>query len=118
MDIVSNLASQEALSAMELSSRLSGHALAISQMAGLIHKRGWSIEEFMKLYSRNAQKIENRTSLDTVWKLSFESLEKNSYQLLGVLSFLMPDSIPDALLRPSDTVMLPECLMFCEDEME
>lgn len=118
MDIADSLTAQEAKSAMELSERLSGHALAISQMAGLIHKRGWSIEEFLQHYSKNAQKMVTKTSLETVWKLSFESLDPAAFALLGTLSFLMPDSIPQALFRPDDPDLLPERLKFCDDEIE
>lgn len=118
MDIVKNLTSQEARSALELSQRLSGHALAISQMAGLIQNRGWSIEEFLQVYSRNAQKVDHKTSLETVWKLSFESLEAASSALLGTISFLMPDSIPQSLFQPSDPQLLPDRLKFCDDEIE
>ncbi|KUJ17107.1 uncharacterized protein LY89DRAFT_782305 [Mollisia scopiformis] len=39
LDIVDNLTEKEAKSAFDLSERLSGNALAISQMAGLIHRR-------------------------------------------------------------------------------
>ncbi len=118
MDIANDITSQEAESAMELSQRLSGHALAISKMAGLIHKRGWSIAEFLQVYSQNAQKMEHKTSLDTVWKLSFESLDEASFALLGALAFLMPDSVPRALFKPNDSDLLPEALKFCDDEIE
>ena len=118
MDIAIDLTSQEAESALELSQRLSGHALAISQMAGLIHRRGWSIKEFLEVYSRNAQKMDHKASLETVWKLSFESLDADPASLLGLLTFLMPDSIPILLFHPGDPELLPERMKFCNDEIE
>ena len=107
---------QESVSAMTLSKQLNGHALAISQMAGLIHKRAWSIEEFLQIYSTNAKMMEQRTSLDTVWRLSFQSLDTATSSLLGALSLLMPDSIPQELFQPSESKYLPDGLSFCRDE--
>lgn len=52
-DIAADLTSQEAESATGLSERLSGHALAISQMAALINRRSWTINEFLAIYDRN-----------------------------------------------------------------
>jgi hypothetical protein len=43
-DLGAEITADESQSAMELSD---GHALAISQMAGLIHRRSWSIKEFL-----------------------------------------------------------------------
>jgi len=43
---------EEATSAEQLSQKLSGHALAISAMAGLIHRRALSITEFMNFYNQ------------------------------------------------------------------
>ena len=106
---------------MQLSSKLDVHALAIAQVAGLISKFSWSIEEFINIYDRNTRKItgpNGKTTLDTVWKLSFESLGNSCKALLGVLAYIMPDDIPQALFEMSDSTKLPERLLFCHDEFE
>lgn len=90
-------------SAYELSKRLSGHALAIYQIAGLIQSRAWSIADFVKMYDKNAKRVhhvsQGKRSLGTVWQLSFDSLDTESSKVLGVLSFLDPDSIPQVLFE-------------------
>ena len=117
-EVATDISTQEAQSAYDLADRLSGHALAISQMAGLIHRRKWSIEEFLTVYDRNSQKlfgIPGYNSLDAVWKLSFESLDQDCIALLGVVSFISPDSIPQELFD-DDSIRLPDSLRFCKDE--
>jgi hypothetical protein len=120
-DIAMDVESKESQSAIELSERLNGHALAITQMAGLIHRRSWTIEEFVKIYDRNTRKMlgmPGKNSLDAVWKLSFESLSPMCASLLGVLSFISPDSIPQVLFEPLDPLALPKSLQFCSDEFQ
>ncbi|KAK6507665.1 hypothetical protein TWF481_006087 [Arthrobotrys musiformis] len=107
-------------SAFELSKILSGHALAINQMASLIQKRSWSVSEFMTIYLRNRRRAHN-SEIEALWDISFTSLgkhgEKDSHTLLGIVSFLMPDDIPEALFKVDDEVEnLPEELEFCGDE--
>lgn len=119
LDIADKLTVQEAKSAHELSERLSGHALAISQMAGLIHRRSWSIEEFLAIYDKNTQKIHGSAtgdSLDTVWYLSFKSLEPECSAFLGVLCYVSPDSIPQELFE--STAALPPGLELYQDTMK
>ena len=104
LDAAKDLSQTEAKSAFDLSSRLSGHALAISQMAGLIHRRMWSIEEFLDVYDQNEREIqgtESGNSLATVWRLSFKSLDAASLGFLGILSYISPDSIPQLLFEQS-----------------
>jgi hypothetical protein len=117
MDISHDLSSGEIESARELSEKLSGHALAINNMAGLIHRRSWSIREFLSVYENNTEKLHDKT-LATIWKLSFESLDAQSGGLLGVLSYVVPDSIPQELFRTPSPEDLPSSLQFCSDELE
>jgi hypothetical protein len=49
-DLATELKEDEATSA-QLAQKLSGHALAISAMAGLIHRQSLSITEFMDFYN-------------------------------------------------------------------
>ena len=51
-DIGEELAAADIKSANQLSEKLSGHALAISHMAGLIHRRSWSISDFVEIYKK------------------------------------------------------------------
>lgn len=102
-------------SAIELSQKLSGHALAISHMAGLIHRRSWSIAEFMRMYSKNPKRV-HQSELQAVWDLSFATLGQDSRAFLGVASFLVSEGIPQLLFDVEEGSDLPEDLAFCTDE--
>lgn len=105
---------EETAPAIELASKLSGHALAISQMAALIKRRMYSIRDFNITYSKYTKDLHrtHRSSrpsdynlyLDTVWELSFKSLDGNpsAKDFLGILSFLSPDSIPQQMFLTGD----------------
>ena len=120
-DTIQELSSKEMESANDLSRKLSDHARAVSQMAGLIHRRSCSIEEFMIIYEQNAQKShkssKSSNSLDTIWQLSFQSLDILTPTLLGTLIFLVPDSIPKSLFEIGAT-RLPDGPKFCADRLE
>jgi hypothetical protein len=107
-------------SAFELSKRLSGHALAIYQMAGLIQSRAWSITDFVKMYDKNAKRVHHvshgDTSLGTVWQLSFDSLDQEAARVLGVLAFLEPDSIPQALFESEELQKSGKGISYHDDE--
>lgn len=105
----------EGSSATELSKKLSGHALAITHMAGLIHRRSWSIAEFMRIYSKNPKRA-HESELESLWNFSFASLGKDSRTLLGIASFLAPDSMPQFLFEFEQDEKLSEDLMFCTEE--
>ncbi|UKZ68843.1 uncharacterized protein TrAtP1_009863 [Trichoderma atroviride] len=67
----------EGLSAFELAEKLSGHALGISHMAGLIQQRSWSITEFMRIYLKDPRRL-HKSELQAVWDVSFGTLERDS----------------------------------------
>lgn len=102
-------------SASELSRKLSGHALAISHMAGLIHRRSWSIAEFMRIYSKNPRRA-HESELQAVWDFSFASLGNDSRTFLGIASFLVSETIPQFLFESEEDGDLPSDLGFCTDE--
>lgn len=102
-------------SAIELSRKLGGHALALSHMAGLIHRRSWSIAEFMRIYSKNPRRA-HQSELQAVWDLSFATLGQDSRVFLGVASFLVSENIPQLLFDVGGDSDLPEDLAFCTDE--
>lgn len=115
LDVTNEIKESEVKSALELSEKLRGHALAISQMAGLIHRRSWTIKEFISVYEKSTQRFNHR-ALDAVWRLSFESLGVESSEFLGVVSYVAPDSIPQALFEPEKPPDLPGILQFCADD--
>ncbi|KFY18119.1 hypothetical protein V492_00130 [Pseudogymnoascus sp. VKM F-4246] len=94
--ISAELLANETQSAYSLSERLSGHALALSNMCGLIHRRSWSISELVEVYDRSK---DFKDGLETVWQLSFENLKPDCAALLSVFTFCAPDSIPQSLFE-------------------
>lgn len=106
----------EGNSALALSERLSGHALAISTMAGLIHDGEFSIHEFMTLYMKNPRRTHATNELTALWDFSFKSLDENSLSLLGVMSYLTPDGVPQELFEGGAGRKYSEDLDFCSDD--
>ena len=106
----------EGSSALALSERLSGHALAISHMAGLIYEGESSIQEFMMMYLKNPRPAHATNELAALWDFSFKSLNKNSLSLLGVMAYLAPDGISQELFEAGAGRKLPDDLDFCSDE--
>lgn len=90
------LLASETESAYSLSERLSGHALALSNMCGLIHRRSWSISELVEVYDR-AKDFQD--GLETVWNLSFANLQPDCAALLSAFAFCAPDAIPQSLFE-------------------
>ena len=119
-DIGEQLTREETSSANELSKKLSGHALAISQMAGLIYRRSWSISEFIKLYNQQPDKMHGvfgNSSINALWDISFKSLDLQSRKILGIICFLEPDQISESLFEvksPKDTPQ-SDSLKFIQD---
>lgn len=105
----------ESKSALALYERLSGHALAISHMAGLIYAGESSIQEFMTMYLKNPRRAHATNELAALWDFSFKSLDQNSLSLLGLMSFLEPDIIPQELFEFGADRAFSEDLEFCHD---
>ncbi|KAK0747419.1 pfs domain-containing protein [Apiosordaria backusii] len=103
-------------SALILSERLSGHALAIQHMAGLIHRFRFSIHDFMTMYLKNPRALHQRGELQALFDFSFKSLDEDSNALLGVISYLMPDEIQQEVFRIKDNQQPPDELLFCADD--
>ena len=119
--ISSDLNDRDIRSAQELSERLSGHALGLAQMAGLIHHRSLNIYDLLRMYKAHTREIHERGAagqppIDALWRLAFQGLEPESSALLGVLSFVSPDNIPQSLFEPHDSGSLPDRLRFCGNE--
>lgn len=118
--VTRDITADEVVSAQQLSEMLSGHALAISTMAGLMHSFGQSITEFMNFYNQHPSRIHthgfsSNRSINVLWDMSFKSLDPHSSAILGVMAFLEPDNIPQKLFELSSLEKLPEPLQFCSD---
>lgn len=117
-------AGDESEAASELCGLLGGHALAIDQMASLIHKRSWGFREFLQIYRSHKDVIlgskdgsgSYEHKIGNVWDMTFNELDQPAAALLGVMSFVDPDSIPGALFEPRDLDLLPPSLDFCVDQ--
>ena len=115
-DSISRDMQAEKLSASELAERLSGHALDISHMAGLIQRRSWSITEFMRIYLKDPSRL-HKTELQAVWDISFRTLEKDSRMFLGVASFLVSDHVAQELFEINEEDGLSKDLEFCTNDL-
>lgn len=105
----------ESASARTLSEKLSGHALAISQMAGLIYDGEYSIQDFTTMYLDNPRSAHSMSEFSKLWDFTFQSLDMDSFSLLGILSFLMPDEIQPEILHPKTDSKIPQSLQFLKD---
>lgn len=119
-DLTTNLPEDEDQSARHLADYLSGHALAISAIAGLIHKRHLSFTEFGKFYNQHRNEVHRISDgrFSMLWDMSFEALDSQGRAILGVMSFLDPDSIPQAIFEPASPEDSPEALQFCSNSFE
>ncbi len=77
----------ESDSALALSERLSRHALAISHMAGLIHKYNFSIQDYTAMYLKNPHNAHERDELKALRGFLFQSLDEDSNALVDIISF-------------------------------
>ena len=111
--------SDQKLLAKKISYMLGGLPLAISQMAGVIRRQELSLTEFIESYSDTSEQDDmfktrypgGRTqyahTISTVW--AFETLGEETSALLGTISMLDPDSIPEFLFSdPSPELQLPK----------
>ncbi|OTA87935.1 hypothetical protein M434DRAFT_130703 [Hypoxylon sp. CO27-5] len=117
-DVSNDIEEDEATSAQQLAHKLCGHALAISAVAGLIHRRALSFTEFMNFYNQHPSEvhgISGNRSINALWELSFKSLDPRSHAILGVMSFIEPDNIPQSLFEPSSQLDPSSLPMFCSD---
>jgi hypothetical protein len=104
--------------ALSLSARLDGHALSILQIAGLINNSGSSIHDFLNIYLENVTRINGSDDFAKLRNKAFEKLDTESRSLLGVMSFLMPDTIPQELFEKGVEHECPDGLKFCSEKYE
>lgn len=110
----------------QLLHRLDGLPLAINQITTQINNEGSSIEDFLALYDQYADDLHSfqgddhkafySHSIETVWDLAIkkrlENSDSGSRVLLGAISLLSPDSIPEKLFQPPKSMVLPRSTSF------
>lgn len=105
-------------SASILSQKLDGHPLGISQIAALIDKGQYSIHEFLPLYLEDVNRMHGLGGLNRVLELSFKKLGKDSLSLLGMMSFLKPNMIPQKLFEIDADHVSSDDLAFCSNNIQ
>ena len=109
---------------------LNGLALGIRQMAALIKAKGEGVQSFLNRYRRGGLddneflKLEDYDfSLNTVWQTAFNTLKWKDtynngygYRLLGVMTYLAPDSLPNTIRFRTQQSQVATMLAFCKDE--
>ena len=124
----------DADAAQELSEELGGLAIGIIQMTALMRARRTPIDKFLKDYRRNKLRYHGRDAegatsiyppmkpkIATNWTMSFNALSHDAQYLLGVLSFLSSDAIPQHLFKhwdESPSRNTQGLLPFCDDPDE
>lgn len=95
------------IACIKIAHELQGLPLAISHMAAYITFTAISLQEFIEFYGRGSETIDSEdmvrepysSALHNVWTVTFNSLSQESSALLGVLSLLHPDHVPQWMLR-------------------
>ncbi|KAJ8132115.1 hypothetical protein O1611_g1504 [Lasiodiplodia mahajangana] len=111
-NISADILANQAQSALDLSERLSGHALALARMGGVIHRRTWTIKQLVEVYDRQPEFV---NGIGPVWQLSFQNLNAYSSSLLSILSFYSSERVPEILLQPSNPESVSKELSWCSD---
>ena len=122
---------EELAAAEELSVLLGGLPLALT--LAVMHMRSirHNFQQYFQRYRSNwddlyelkgsALKLYYKHGLDTVWELSFSSLERTSPKasaLFGVLCLMAPQEIPGDLFEKASEDIFPEMLRFCRVPQE
>ena len=122
----------EVNAAKVLLDKTQGLPLGIRQLAFLIKVKHKGVAHFLNRYSKGRVKAETSSqiddyefTIDTVWHDAFTTLENclnsdgtHGFDLLGVITYLSPDRIPNELFQVDKMTKLPESLLFCSDEDE
>ncbi|KAH8748999.1 hypothetical protein F5883DRAFT_528538 [Diaporthe sp. PMI_573] len=91
----------------DISTAFHGYPLALAQAAAFIRNGGCALSDFLDIFQdkRNSNAIASipvedyHATLFTVWDLSFQSLSERSRNILEMLVYFDPDSIPYTLLE-------------------
>lgn len=109
---------RESESGEELSQDLGGLPLAIDIMATQMRKRRMQIQKFLPYYRSNYRTLHKgplsgklslyyENSLSKAWDLAFTNISSDASTLLGVISLLAADSIPESLFRSEKVEKYP-----------
>ncbi|KAJ5959309.1 Tetratricopeptide-like helical [Penicillium vulpinum] len=101
--------------AQELSSMLGGLALAIDITAKQIFVKKKTMRQFLPYFKKNKQSLRvppryasrnpyYNENLVTVWQTAFDSLTKESGQLLALMCFFAPDDIPSDIIHTTEQI--------------
>ena len=99
-----------------ISTTFHGYPLALGQAAAFIRSGGCSLDEFLSVFQdkKHSQAIASipvadyHATLSTVWDLSFQYLSEQSRQILEILVYFDPDSIPYELLEKGSVPKKPD----------
>jgi hypothetical protein len=127
-NIISAMPVEEKTALHFLITQLGGLALGIQQIVALIKHQQLEndISKFAGKYQRRPHNIYANSSaiaghtLATLWEMSFSEVrkKKDSFILLGIISCLQPDEIPEAIFRPNSPSIMKGDLSFCANEDE
>ena len=117
---------RDAAAATDICRLLGGLPLALAQIGQFIRERGYSYEEFLRLYEKSAARIHSRGeslpeynhTLSTVWDISIENLPQDARVLQSLLAFFDPDSVAERLLTNIRASLTDDRLQFLFDELE
>ncbi|KAK3361282.1 P-loop containing nucleoside triphosphate hydrolase protein [Lasiosphaeria ovina] len=106
-NVMFNYSSQTRALLEEISTAFHGYPLALAQAAAFIRNGGCSLSDFLGIFQdkKHSSAIASipvedyHATLFTVWDLSFQSLGAQSRQILEMLVYFDPDSIPYKLLE-------------------
>ncbi len=105
--------------ALQLSQELGGLPLALDQAGAYLEEVGMDLEGYWRLYQQHrADLLQRRGGLvadhpapvATTWSLSFQQLRQRNpaaTELLRILAFLSPDSIPEEILTADASALGP-----------
>jgi hypothetical protein len=125
-----NTSSADRTSAEELSELLGGLPLGLMIMAFQIRRRRKNMAQFVEFYRKHEDRILGThdplislkpfytRNLTTAWNMSFQSLNKPTSKLLGVISLLNPIDIPLSVFQLTATACHSEVPSFCLDTWE
>ena len=93
-------------SAFSIAARLDGHALTTSHIAALLREEDLTVDRFIQMLQDERQVQPLKRQIDALWTCSIQYLKihhPDSFALLGIMAFLMPDRIPDTLFSCQPT---------------
>ena len=74
----------------------------------------------MEIYNQHPSEmhgVSGNSAINALWDFAFKSLDPQSRTVLGILSFVSPDSIPQSLFELDKIADPPDSLLFCADHL-